>query len=299
MPDQDLLPRGHVLQAAPRPPAGLGDVLVRAGRRRRRQQAGALATGAAACAAVLAFTMATSGPVDSLGVTPATGNGHGVLTTNTAQPKADDAHAPAAVDGAVGSGSSGVSAGSGEQPAATGDGQQAATTAGTGATAQNTRAGGEVGPPHTMTEYNASRGCSGTWSNPAEGWCGYYDGSISGAAGKRVELAETLCRLPGRGNGKLLSEGGQQADFALFQNAYEKWKWSTGHRFAKRGTSIAVPEGSCVRWSVTWTVVDAHGRPLPRGAYDLSAKPDMYPSEATGPAWVGVDANPVTFTVTS
>ncbi|MDT7569829.1 MAG: Intracellular proteinase inhibitor [Actinomycetota bacterium] len=297
MPDHDLLPSGHELRAAPRPPAGLGEVLARATRRRRRQQAGALATTAAACAAVFAFTMVSGGAVDSLGVTPATQNGHGVLPQDTApRVSGPDAPGAAAVDGSIGTAPAPDRRSRSEQVAA----QRKQEQANAAVTQQHASAGGEVGPPHTMTAYKASSGCSGTWSNAAEGWCGYYDGSISGPAGTRVELAETLCRLPGRGKGTLLSDDGQQAEFAVIdQNAYEKWKWSTGHRFARRGTSITVPDGSCVRWFVSWNVVDAHGRPLPRGAYNLSAKPDMYPSEATGPAWVGVDANPVTFTVTS
>jgi hypothetical protein len=296
MPDLDLMPRGHVLEAAPRPPAGLGDVLARATRRRRRQQAGALATTAAACTAVLAFTMASGGGLESLGVTPATQTGHGVLPDEATPPRlsAPDVPAPALAGGSVGTASGSGPSTAVEQPTAPRPHEEAGVSP-----QQQQGAGGEVGPPHTMTAYDPSRGCNGTGSNAAEGWCGYYDGATSGPAGKRVELAETVCRLPNRGTGTLLSDTGQQAEFSVHgKDAYTKWTWSTGHRFSKRGTSITVPAGSCVRWSVSWNVVDAKGKARPAGAYDVSPKPWTYPAQATAPASVWADANFVTFTVT-
>jgi hypothetical protein len=297
MPDQDLMPRGHVLQPAPRPPAGLGDVLVRATRRRRRQQAGALATTAAACAAVLAFTMVGGGAVDSLGQTPASQSGRGVLPEDAApRVSGPDAPASATVDGSVGTAVAPEQRTEPQQGAA----QRRQEQPSGAVTDQQKSTGGEVGPPHTMTAFDPSRGCAGWLSNPAEGWCGYYDGATSGPAGKRVELAETVCRLPNRGTASLVSDDGQQAEFtAMGKDARTKWTWSTGHHFSKRGTRIAVPAGSCVRWHVSWNVVDAEGRPLPAGAYSIDPQPTMYQATSTGPATVWTDANVVTFTVTS
>jgi hypothetical protein len=297
MPDLDLLPRGHALHPGPRPPAGLGEVLTRATRRRRRQQASALATGAAACAAVFAFTMASGGAVDSLGVTPAH-RPDGDAPAVTAPQRGGSLEV---VEPALPAQTTDRNDALRSDDSATGttDAQTSGIANDATTTAQRPNPGSEVGPPHTMTAFDPSRGCSGWGSNAAEGWCGYYDGATSGPAGKRVELAETVCRLPNRGTGTLLSDTGQQAEFSVHsQDAYTMWTWSTGHRFSKRGTSITVPAGSCVRWHVSWTVVDGKGRPLAAGAYNLSPKPWTHPSQAAAPASVWADANVVTFTVT-
>jgi hypothetical protein len=297
MPDLELLPPGHALRAAPRPPAGLGEVLARATRRRRRQRTGALATGAAACAAVLAFSMTTSGAVDSLGVTPAHQGEGGVPVVSAPTPATTAAQTDQNALSVGGDAHPNIAARSGEVGTRSGAAQGHDLPA--AAAAQQTKPDGEVGPPHTISSYDASRGCTGAGPLATDGWCGYYDGAVTGHAGQRVELAETLCRLPGRGAGALLSDTGQQAEFsATSKEAYTVWRWSTGHRFSKRGTSITVPEGSCVRWHVSWKVVDNAGRPLPPGPYDLGAKPHVYPSQSTGPAHVYADANFITFTVT-
>ncbi|MDT7550840.1 MAG: Intracellular proteinase inhibitor [Actinomycetota bacterium] len=292
MPDQDLLPRGHTMMRAPAPPAGLGDVLMRAGRRRRRQQAGAVATGAAACLAVLAFTMAGGGAVDSLRETPATPTGHGVAPAQTPRVPGPEAAVPAGVDGAVGPVAGPALDGTGAQRAAAQSRQDKARAA---AAAQHNSPGGEVGPPHTVVPYDASRGCGANGPTVVMGWCSYYDGATTGTAGQRVDLAEALCRVPGQGTGTLESDNGQQADFSVFtKDNYSMWTWSKGHRFSKQRTTIQVPAGSCVRWAVVWSVRDDAGRPLARGAYQLDAASSMGPP---GDTVVDANAQFVTFTV--
>jgi hypothetical protein len=279
MPDLDLLPPGHALSAAPRPPAGLADVLSRATRRRRRQQAGALATGAAACAAVLAFTMATGGAVDSLGVTPATQSGHGVLPMDTPRVAGPDLPAAAVLERSTGSVDGQGAQGSGAQPAAAQTRQEKASAA--AAKAQKA-SGGEVGPPHSVTAYDPSRGCNGDGSLPTQGWCGYYDGATTGRGGAHVELAETMCRLPGQGAGTLQADDGEQASFsARSQDGTTGWHWGNGRRFSPTGTTFNVAAGSCLRWHVSWSVVDDAGRRLAPGTYTLEARPHAYPPGST------------------
>jgi hypothetical protein len=292
MPDQDLLPPGQGLMPAPRPPAGLGDVLVRAGRRRRRQQAGVLATGAVACAAILAFTMASGGAVDSLRETPATQTGQDVLPMQPSRVSGPDDTTPATVDGSTGAVSGSTAQGTGAQRAAAQARQDKARAA---VAAQHNSSGGEIGPPHAVIPYDASRGCGANGPTVVMGWCSYYDGATTGTAGQQVELAEALCRVPGQGTGTLESDNGQQADFSVFtKDNYSKWTWSKGHHFSKQRTTIQVPAGSCVRWAVVWSVRDDSGRPLARGAYQLSAASWMGPP---GDTVVDANAQFVTFTV--
>jgi hypothetical protein len=293
MPDQDLRPPGHGLLPAPRPPAGLGDGLLRAGRRRRRQQAGVLATGAAACAAVLAFTMASGGAVDSLRETPATQTGQGVLPMQPPRVSAPDDAGPAITDGSAGSVSGTTAQGTGAQRAAAQARQDKARAA--VAARQKTSAAGEVGPPHEVIPYDASRGCGANGPTVVMGWCSYYDGATTGTAGQRVGLAEALCRVPGQGTGTLESDNGQQAEFSVFtKDNYSKWTWSKRHHFSKQRTMIQVPAGSCVRWAVVWGVRDDAGRPLAPGAYQLGAASWMGPP---GDTVVDANAQFVTFTV--
>jgi hypothetical protein len=292
MPDQDLLPRGRVLHPAPQPPAGLGDVLARAGRRRRHQQAGMLATVAAACAAVFAVTMATGGAVDSLREMPATHTGHDV-PLEAPRVLAPDISGPATVVGSVGS--AGQQQDDSARQPATSPERQDPVTSGSNATAQQNTSGGEVGPPHSITAYKPSRGCTGAGPVAPTGWCGYYDGATSGHPGQRVELAETLCRLPGQGAGTLETDNGQQAEFSVVdKDAYTRWLWSKGHRFSKKGTAFSVAAGTCVRWHVRWNVSDAAGRPLAAGAYSLGATPFADPP---GDTHVNAQADFITFTV--
>ena len=290
MPDLDLMPPGHVLHAAPRPPAGLGDVLARAGRRRRRQRTGVVATGAAACAAVLAFSMAGGGTVDSLGVTPAHGGDGPAAHVGVEQ------EAPASDTTDVTQGDAGSRSGSraeAQRPAAITGGvprpQQPAAVA-----SAPKPAGGEVGPPHTTTAYDATRNCDGDGPTPATGWCSYYDGATSGRPGQRVELAASICRLPGHATGRLTSDTGEQAGFAVSRGGAVRWRWGDGHTFRNASSTIVVTSGTCVRWHVSWTVTDRAGQPLPAGSYSLTARPYV----ADGNTTVIGNLGNVTFTVT-
>lgn len=154
---------------------------------------------------------------------------------------------------------------------------------------------GYVGPPHTLVAYDPSRPCAGSGPTPATGWCSYYTGATSGPGGATVALSTAVCRLPGLPGATLVADDGRQADFAVGVRGYDAaWTWSGGRSFSGTTSSIDVPGGTCVQWSVSWAVVDDAGKPLAPGSYYLSATPLMEPSDL--PATADVD-QPQTFTV--
>jgi hypothetical protein len=144
---------------------------------------------------------------------------------------------------------------------------------GTSASAQPSRPGTEVGPPHRVTAYDPTRGCIGDGPVAFQGWCNYYDGPTSGPSGHPVELAATVCRLPGQEAHTLQVDTGEQAQFGASTQDSTVWSWSKGHHFSPYGTTFNVAPGSCLRWHVRWNVVDDAGRPLPPGMYNLIARP--------------------------
>jgi hypothetical protein len=156
--------------------------------------------------------------------------------------------------------------------------------------------GTEVGPPHTATAYDATKGCTGDGPVAAQGWCSYYDGAVSGKTGQPVELAAVVCRLPGQAPHPLQVESGLQADFSLspVDEGTALWTWSRGHRFSSYGTTFSLTAGGCLRWYVTWKVVDDAGRPLLPGLYHLMARP--YAHEA-GSIQAQAFVNEIYFTV--
>jgi hypothetical protein len=157
------------------------------------------------------------------------------------------------------------------------------------------KAGTEVGPPHTVTAYDPSRGCTGDGPVAAQGWCDYYDGPTSGQSGHPVELAATVCRLPGQDAHTLQVETGEQAQFSAATQESPQWTWSKGHHFSTYGTTFNVAAGSCLRWHVSWNVVDDAGRPLAPGVYSLVARPLAHQA---GSIQAQAYLNAVYFTVT-
>jgi hypothetical protein len=148
---------------------------------------------------------------------------------------------------------------------------------GTTASAKPAQPGTEVGPPHTVTSYDPSQPCGLDGPLPAQGWCSYYDGARTGHGGEPVELAATVCRLPGQAAHTLQADSGQHAEFMVGDRREPQWTWAKRHRFSSYGESWNVEPGTCLRWHITWTVVDDTGRPLTPGAYDLIARSTVYP----------------------
>ena len=293
MPSPDLLPKGRSFPSAAVPP--LDDVL-KGARRRRTRQAGLV--GAVAAAAVAAATIAfvPHGSSDSLRSVTPTVPGHttspspaghapsiGVVRTVPSRPKVHRV-----VAGPVGQSTAKTK----HQPP--GNGSLYPPSQST-ASDQATTVKGTVGPPHRMTKFDATQGCTGGGPSPTLGWCSYYDGATSGKAGRTVTLATAVCRLPGQGVATLTSRTGRQAHFDVGRPTYPpSWNWAHGRTFAQTKTSIDVAPGTCVEWYVSWRIVDNAGQLLKPGKYYLDAWTTMRPASA--PAYAGTE-RPPTFTV--
>jgi hypothetical protein len=131
-----------------------------------------------------------------------------------------------------------------------------------------------VGPPSQRVAARAARACDGYGPSPAQGWCSYYDGDVEAESGGQAVLAAAVCRLAGQGPGRLTTSSGEQAAFAVGEDAQPaRWTWRHGRRFSPRGTTLTVPPGECVRWFVTWDLRGNDGQALPPGDYYLEAQP--------------------------
>ena len=283
MPDPELLPAGRSLEAAPVSAGGLGAVLAEA-RRRRRVHVG-IASGIGSLALVVAVLLAGGVPgKDALSTTSPAHSGAPAPTTHATVAHSSSSPAPSAP----------TSRPSATVPA-TVAGRPVPQTKPPSPRVSAHVAGNEVGPPHSITAYDQTRTCNGDGPTPAQGWCSYYDGSTSGAAGSPVELAASVCRISGQGVGSLSVDSGQQAEFHVEDSRRSsEWTWSSGHRFSAQGTQITVAAGTCVRWSVGWNVTDQQGRPLAPGTYQLTARPYVVVSGGNS---VASYTNPLTFTV--
>ncbi len=130
------------------------------------------------------------------------------------------------------------------------------------------------GPEPTVTTYDARRQCGGSGPTATQGFCSYYDGALTARRGSVVQLAASVCRLPGQGSGTLRTEDGQWASFAISTNATGVlWDWSTGRRFVAEPRTFTVAAGSCLRFAVSWDLRGDDGRPLGAGDYALDAVP--------------------------
>lgn len=291
MPDRDLIPSGRSLDSAPPAASGLDGVLTRA-RTRRRAKLGALGGASTAVLIVAAVLVGGNGGVDALRLTnpahqPGGTSRPSAGPTSTGRTVAEGTQA-AKAGGPAGPSVSTVMA---TPPASTTTTPDPAVSA---SAAPGSAQGLEVGPDHSVTSYDATRGCVGDGPAPGQGWCSYYDGATAGRSGQQVELAASICRVTGQGDGELTASSGEQADFYIASNGLEAWSWSHGRQFATAGTTLKVAAGTCVRWHVTWDVVDNAGQPLAPGSYDFTARPAV---RAAGEVYVGQNTNKLTFTV--
>jgi hypothetical protein len=273
MPDRDLMPPGRSFGPEITPPGGLEPVLGRARARRRAKAAAGSAMGGVAV--VLAALVVSGGPSsDALRVTTPASSGSPAVQP---QPDPSQSQQPAAVEQARAEAQARASAMA--SAAASARAIAASLRPSPRPTASpspvpDSAAGTEVGPPYSITSYDATRKCDGTGPTAAQGWCSYYDGALSGRGGTAVELGSAVCRLPGQGTGTLYFDSGQQAEFDVGVDTYPaSWTWSRGHHFRASGSTLTVAAGSCVRWHVSWDVVDDAGKPLAPGSYYLDARP--------------------------
>jgi hypothetical protein len=61
----------------------------------------------------------------------------------------------------------------------------------------------------------------------------------------------------------------QEADLEVRHAGRVVWRWSTGRTATSNAHALATPAGACWVWTAPWTDVDATGRPLGSGSYDL------------------------------
>ena len=288
MPDPELLPPGRSIGSAPRDNEGVTGVLRAATRRRRARVAAAGAAGLAS-AVVAALLIGAGGANDSLRTTNPPAGQPGVAGTNSAEPTAPQGVGTGAPAPTVTGLPSAVSVPPNVIPTASPRPSPSAPSP------SPEPVGTEVGPPHTVTDYDASRRCDGDGPTPAQGWCSYYDGALSGKGGSAVELAAAVCRITGQGSGTYTVDSGEQASFSAYDAAgYQQWLWSKGHHFSPASSEIVVPAGKCIRWAVAWDVTNQAGHPLSPGTYELFARPQGH---ASGDTYVTSNAGTLTFTV--
>jgi len=293
MPSPDLLPKGRSFPSVVVP--SLDDVL-KGARRRRTRQAGMVGVVAAAAVAAATIALVPHGSSDSLhSVTPTVGGNHSV----SAPPAAHNSSTAAVRSGPAQVKVHRVAAEPLSPPAAKTKHQPPGNTTlypkQSKTSDRATSVQGTVGPPHRITKFDATKGCTGTGPSPGEGWCSYYVGPTTGTAGHAVTLATAVCRLPGETTGLLRSRTGRQANFDVGKTAYRPvWRWSHGRTFSTSSTSMRVAAGTCVEWYVSWRVVDNAGQLLKPGQYYLDAWALMW--DPNSPASAGT-SSPITFTV--
>ncbi|MDX6274397.1 MAG: Intracellular proteinase inhibitor [Frankiales bacterium] len=288
MPDPELLPPGRSIDAAVPSPDGIGGVTKRATERRRVKAASVGATAAASVAAVFAV-IASGGANDALNTINPPAGKPPVTSTASGAPSAPSVPGPGVAIPPVES-----LVPQATLPPSIVPSTKASPRA-TSSPSDPTQEG-EVGPPYTVTNYDASRKCDGDGPTPAQGWCSYYDGALSGKGGSTVQLAAAVCRITGQVSGTYSIDSGDQAEFSAYDAAgNQQWLWSKGHHFSTAGSELVVPAGKCIRWAVSWDVSNQAGHPLSPGTYELFARPQ---GEVSGGTSVTSNAGTLTFTVT-
>lgn len=156
--------------------------------------------------------------------------------------------------------------------------------------------GGEElsGPEPTFTDYEVGQDCDGSGYTAANGWCSAHSGARTARRGSTVELATSLCRLPGQPDGELRAASGQYAEFVVSDDGGgNRWTWSRGKRFTDEARPFTVPAGRCLRLAVSWDLRDDAGRALPVGEYVLTSSPYL-----STPGVFVREQKPITFIIT-
>lgn len=130
------------------------------------------------------------------------------------------------------------------------------------------------GPEPTFTAYDVGQDCDGSGYTAANGWCSAHSGARGARRGTTVELATSMCRLPGQPDGQLRAASGQYAEFVVTDQAGAGvWTWSRGKRFTEDARTFTVPAGRCLRLAVAWDLRDDRGREVSAGDYVLTSSP--------------------------
>jgi hypothetical protein len=260
----------------PPPPGGAEGARRTAARRRRarRQALGGVAAGSA-LALVAVVVAAGSGPA-ALGpdeLVPASPE----PVVSSAAP--DPSPAPATT------GSPGAS------PAASADAEVTKDPAPAGASpsppAGSEQTGAAAAPPYRTPEMRRTEGarprptggpagpavCGGGVTGSQEevegqvGWC--VDLAVEPTSdGHRFALS--VCRDDGS-DGELTFGTSLETEMVVRRGGTEVWRWSRDHPVRDERHVLAVPRGRCWTWSLDYTDVDARGRELPPGTYEVQA----------------------------
>lgn len=92
--------------------------------------------------------------------------------------------------------------------------------------------------------------------------------SVYDSGDRRVELSAEVCSTRTTPT-TLHFPGRNEVDFAVVRLGDEHWRWSAWHPDGGAPHTLVLETGACTSWTFLWTVVDAQGKPLPRGSYRL------------------------------
>ena len=141
------------------------------------------------------------------------------------------------------------------------------------APAPRTKAGEPISTPArlTTTAYEPNSPCADTTGRAASGWCMQTDPPRSGITGRPVDLALSLCRLPGFGSAAASFPTTAEAGYALEERSGGATLWDHARQHPPRTGrhDRQVEPGRCLTWTVTWTNRNNEGQPIAPGRYEL------------------------------
>lgn len=142
-----------------------------------------------------------------------------------------------------------------------------------GAPAPRAEAGAPISTPArlTSTAYEPNAPCADTTGRAASGWCVQTDPPRSGITGRPVDLALSLCRLPGFRPAAASFPTTAEAGYALDERSGGATLWDHARQHPPRPDrhDRQVQPGQCLTWTVTWTNRNDQGQPITPGSYEL------------------------------
>jgi len=97
-------------------------------------------------------------------------------------------------------------------------------------------------------------------------WC---ESATVTATSRGHDLVGSFCR-DGSADATLTFATQQEVELVVRRaDGTVVWRWSAGHADAHAPHTLAVARDHCWDWTAPWTDVDAQGRALPSGSYEL------------------------------
>lgn len=257
------LPTREFVQLAP--PEG-GSLAVRREARRRQRRRAVVTSGGAAVVVISSVLLLQGGRTahDSLQVTdnPTTSTSASPQTSSSPAPRSTSSPVPGSgasvAPGAVGSPAS--------QPSATPQTEESAVPAGY-RTPDLARAYSD------RTTFGAVSFCTGSASGSGQDnlqstvdWC---PKAVVTDTVRGHDLDGQVCR-DGSSDARLTFARQQEVELTVRRSdGTVVWRWSAGHADASSPHTLDVAKDHCWDWTAPWTDVDAQGRVLPSGSYEL------------------------------